>query len=282
MTNLGVISAKTRIQKVNTEPNMNKKWDAELYRQTATQQTKLALSILKEMTFKGDERVLDIGCGDGRITAYIATELVPKGTVLGIDASPEMIKLSQETFPQNIYSNLAFQNIPAEALNLPKQFDVIISFNALHWVKEQVLALKNIYNALVPHGRVFILIHPRVEHVWGPPERISASKKWEKYFKNFLQPHQFYDVDGYEILVRQSGLTIDSIKIKSHMLQLPTLTDYINILKSFSPYPDQVPAELREAFLKDVAADFEKFSTRDEEGDLLLPLRRIEVVAHRD
>jgi trans-aconitate methyltransferase len=260
---------------------MNKKWDAELYKKTSTIQTQLALSILDNTNFQGKEHVLDVGCGDGRITAYIATQLVPKGKVLGIDASDSMIQLAKETFSQKDYSNLEFQVLSAQTLNLQKQFDVVVSFNALHWVKEQIQALQNIYRALVPKGRVIILIHPRVEHIWGPMERASQSEKWQQYFKDFHHSHCFYDIDGYELLVNQSGLIVDSIQVKNYMLKFGSKEDYINVLKSFSPYLDRVPAEKRQEFLMDVATDFEKFTSQDEMGNLLCPCRGIEVFAHR-
>lgn len=260
---------------------MSKTWDAETYKKTSKTQTSLALSILENVSFRGNEKVLDVGCGDGRITAYIATQLVPQGKALGIDASDNMIGLAKENFPSQQFQNLSFELLPVQKLNLLQQFDVVVSFNALHWVKEQIQALKNIYNALKPEGRAIILIHPRVEHIWGPMERVSQDPKWQSYFKDFHHTHNFYDIDGYEILVKQAGLHIDAIRINPYMLKFPAQEDYINVLKSFAPYHDILPAEKQAEFLQDVAADFEKFTARDEENNLLCPCRSIEVYAHR-
>jgi trans-aconitate 2-methyltransferase len=60
---------------------------------------KWAEEALSRIRIKGNERVLDIGCGDGKITAHIAS-LLPQGSVVGIDNSIEMISFSQSKFPQ--------------------------------------------------------------------------------------------------------------------------------------------------------------------------------------
>ena len=61
-----------------------------------------------KLALKGNERVFDIGCGDGKVTAEIAKQL-PNGSVLGIDKSEEMIRFAQENFPSKKYNNLSFE-----------------------------------------------------------------------------------------------------------------------------------------------------------------------------
>lgn len=71
---------------------------------------------------------MDIGCADGRVTAHIAKNLVPEGSVLGIDASPEMIKLAKASFSKKEFANLDFKRLPIEKLKVRKQFEIIVSF----------------------------------------------------------------------------------------------------------------------------------------------------------
>ena len=66
-------------------------WDGKGYEQISDLQRHLAQRTLAELTFAGDERLLDVGCGDGFITRAIAARL-PDGSVVGIDASPRMIE----------------------------------------------------------------------------------------------------------------------------------------------------------------------------------------------
>ena len=57
-----------------------------------------ARELIARLNLRGDEHILDVGCGDGKVTAEIA-RAVPRGSATGIDASAEMIGFAQKTFP---------------------------------------------------------------------------------------------------------------------------------------------------------------------------------------
>ncbi len=84
-----------------TDPSTYK-WDPNQYHISSEAQKKLALELLSKAGLRGNESVLDLGCGDGKITAKIAN-LVPEGWVIEIDSSPEMIKFAQEHYPAKEY-----------------------------------------------------------------------------------------------------------------------------------------------------------------------------------
>ena len=80
-------------------------WNAELYREHSSLQQAMAAEVLQAIKLTSSDRVLDIGCGDGRITSEIARR-VPNGCVVGVDASSNMIELAS----QNIRPNLHFKD----------------------------------------------------------------------------------------------------------------------------------------------------------------------------
>jgi trans-aconitate 2-methyltransferase len=88
------------------------RWDSQNYKENSDPQFEGAMSALVSYNFKKNESVLDIGCGDGKVTAEIA-KLVPDGTVLGIDVSPNMIEFSKKNFSD--IPNLSFQVADAAA-----------------------------------------------------------------------------------------------------------------------------------------------------------------------
>jgi trans-aconitate 2-methyltransferase len=106
-------------------------WDATGYSEVSSLQRWLADQHLAMLELDGTERVLDIGCGDGRITAEIARRL-ESGSVLGIDPSTHMIDFAK-AHSEPAYPNLAFALGDATALPYRGEFDVVVSFNALHW-----------------------------------------------------------------------------------------------------------------------------------------------------
>jgi trans-aconitate 2-methyltransferase len=96
----------------------------------------MAQEVLSQLNLKGTERVLDVGCGNGKVTAEIASHL-PQGAVLGVDSSADMIAFALSHFGPALRPNLRFQTADARRLPFREEFDLVVSFNALHWIREQ-------------------------------------------------------------------------------------------------------------------------------------------------
>jgi len=79
------------------------KWNAEDYYRSSAEQKAWARELILKLALKGNERVLDIGCGDGSTTAEVANQL-PSGSILGIDNSEEMIHFARKKFPPKRFS----------------------------------------------------------------------------------------------------------------------------------------------------------------------------------
>src|SRR5262245_62922137 len=107
-------------------------WNASEYHRRSALQKWLADKSLAGLDLAGSERVLDVGCGDGKITAEIA-ERLPGGSVVGVDPSTRMIDFARERFLAD-HANLGFEVGDAARLAYRDAFDLVVSFNALHWV----------------------------------------------------------------------------------------------------------------------------------------------------
>ena len=143
-------------------------WDGRRYEQVSGLQQWVADQALDTLALGGDERVLDIGCGDGRVTAAIAAR-VPRGSVLGVDPSPRMLDVARGRITP-LVPNLAFEPGAAETLPFHGEFDVVVSFNALHWVDDLGTALVRVREALVEGGTAYLQMvcdgeRPSVEDV---------------------------------------------------------------------------------------------------------------------
>ena len=130
-------------------------WDAQAYNRVSALQQWLAEKSLVRLPLDGDERVLDVGCGDGKVTSEIARRL-PRGSVVGVDASHAMIAFAAQTFPTAVHPNLAFRVADAARLPFADQFDLVVSFNCLHWVHDQAAVLRGIRAAFVASGRTHL------------------------------------------------------------------------------------------------------------------------------
>lgn len=81
-------------------------WDAKDYAKNSQNQFRWAKELIPKLKLKGNEALLDIGCGDGKITVELA-KCLPYGRAVGIDSSAGMINLAQNAFPQKDYPNVA-------------------------------------------------------------------------------------------------------------------------------------------------------------------------------
>src|SRR5687768_9842363 len=122
-------------------------WDGAGYAHISGLQRAMATASLESIAVAGAERVLDVGCGDGYVTRLIAAR-VPAGSVLGVDPSPRMIEAARTA--DDRLTNVSFKVGDVTTMTFGPDFDLVVSFNALHWVLEQQLAYRNIAAALKP------------------------------------------------------------------------------------------------------------------------------------
>jgi trans-aconitate 2-methyltransferase len=111
-------------------------WDAAGYARQSELQEAMGEDVLALLDVEGSERVLDIGCGDGRITAEIAARVM-WGSVVGVDSSHDMIALASSHFGTALRPNVRFEVADAHSLPFQEEFDLVVSFNASHWLPEE-------------------------------------------------------------------------------------------------------------------------------------------------
>jgi trans-aconitate 2-methyltransferase len=184
-------------------------WNAGQYNRHSSLQAAMAEELLSRLTLKGDERVLDIGCGDGKITAEIAAR-VPRGFVLGVDPSQNMIAFANEHFATATRSNLRFDVADVRNFAFPEKFDRVVSFNALHWVPEQDAALRSIRAALDDSGQALLRLVPEGNRISLEDviEEVRHSARWASNFTGFEKPYSHLLPEAYRHLAEQNGFRV--------------------------------------------------------------------------
>jgi trans-aconitate 2-methyltransferase len=120
-------------------------WDANLYQSSHAFVWQKAADLLEMLAPQSGERVLDVGCGTGQLTAQIAGR---GAEVVGIDRSPEMIERAKHNYP-----NMRIEVSDATTFTVDAPFDAVFSNATLHWVKPPEAAVARIWDALRPGGR---------------------------------------------------------------------------------------------------------------------------------
>jgi trans-aconitate 2-methyltransferase len=181
-------------------------WNAAGYARISGLQQQMAAEALALLTLAGNERVLDIGCGQGKVTAQIAAR-VPRGRVVGVDPSHDMIDFAKAHFAE---ANLRFEAGDARTLPFRGEFDRVVSFNALHWVPDQDAALQSIRRALTPDGRALLRLVPMGERksLETVVEETRAAPRWRATFAGFTDPYLRLMPDQYRSAAQRNGFRV--------------------------------------------------------------------------
>lgn len=113
-----------------------KRWDPEHYYKHSATQRGHAKDLLAHYQFRGDEQILDVGCGDGKITAALSQH-IPNGHITGIDKSEEMLAFAKQTFSPENFTHVSFRKEDVLDLDEINKYDLIVSFSCLYYVKYQ-------------------------------------------------------------------------------------------------------------------------------------------------
>jgi trans-aconitate 2-methyltransferase len=128
-------------------------WNAETYHRVSNPQFEFGVPVLARLPLRGDELVLDVGCGTGRLTERVI-ERVPHGRVIGIDLSANMLGVAREYLRPRYGSRVALVRATATALPVSGVADAIFSTATFHWIRDHRLLFQNLFAALKPGGRL--------------------------------------------------------------------------------------------------------------------------------
>ena len=216
----------------------------------------MAQEVLALLQLTGSERVLDIGCGDGRITAEVATRL-PQGSILGVDASEEMIGYAADH--ANL-PNLRFAVANAANLSFHNEFDLVLSFNALHWLPDPDPPLRNIRAAMKPSARAQLRLVPD-----GPRKSLETvleetrlSSRWAGYYHDFRDPYLHLTPDQYAQAAERSGLHVERRHTAAKSWDFHSRANFFAFGQvTFVEWARVLPDSEKSAFIHDVLDRYE-------------------------
>lgn len=257
------------------------KWNAEDYHQNSAEQQRLAKEAIARLSLKGNERILDIGCGDGKVTAFLAS-LVPNGSVLGLDSSPEMVAFAKSKFPSSNFSNLSFQQGDATNLKFDNEFDAIVSFNCLHWITDHKPAIEGLKKSLKPSGKILLVMAGKNDEKASQcfMGKVLSMERWKTYLENLTMSFGFYKADEYKDLLEWAGLKakrVESIATKMMFDSKEELKAFIR--SSWLHFTSKVPDNLLPEFVEDLANLYLEIYPPDGNGNVYLQMMKLEVEA---
>lgn len=258
---------------------MTYEFNGEEYTKASAHQKEWGARLIQGLHLKGDERVLDLGCGDGALTAQLALR-VPHGSVLGIDASAGMIAAAARHRAHNL--RFALQDI--NALDYEDAFDLVFSNATLHWVNDHHALLGRVYRAL-QNGGVLLLSFAgdgNCAHLLSVLRKAMTLWEYRSCFDDFGWPWFMPTVEQYQHLVRRHAFRDTRVWLENadhffadteamvRWVEQPSLVPFLAHLGEShrQPFHDLVVEQMVQA-------------TRREDGRCFETFRRINVFARK-
>lgn len=256
-------------------------WKAEEYYQNSSSQKEAAADLMKYVPLKGHEKILDVGCGDGKITAEIANRLLA-GEILGLDISKDMIDFAKSTFGQEQYPNLKFVREDAQNINFHGEFDIIFSFTALMWLQNHDVFLKAAHQSLKSDG-ILAATMPMglpVTLEQAVTELISTPQ-WSSYFQGFTTGWNFVDDESYGALLLMNHFMPTRLAVIPQRDVFSSREIFQKFISQWFPYLRPLPHELKALFMNQVIDRFLELESPFPNGEVHFKVRRLEIVARK-
>lgn len=254
-------------------------FDGEKYKTASTPQTEWGKTLMSKISFRGDESILDLGCGDGRLTEQLSL-LVPKGHALGVDASVGMINTARKICRKN----LTFLHMDINDLHFCNEFDLIFSNAALHWVKDHRRLLQNSYAALKAGG---ILLwdfgsEGNCANFLSVIQDKIREDRYADFFRDFEMPWFMPGKNDYEALFSSVNFTDFTITEVNRDRYFPAAGDIIKWIDQpcIVPFIECIPDNLKSAFRSEVIEEM-LARTEQPDGTCFETFRRLQVFARK-
>ena len=259
--------------------SMAHEFDGKKYAKASAHQKAWGNRLIAELDFSGNERVLDLGCGDGALSLKLA-ELVPNGKVVGIDASKGMI----ETAKEHEAENLEFLLMDIDKLDFKMKFDLIFSNATLHWIKDHKKLWNSVTELLYPNGivRFNFAADGNCSNFFFVIEEVMALEKYRAYFSDFEWPWYMPHLSEYENILESYPFFDIRIEEENADRYFPDKDAMIGWIDqpSIVPFLKYVPEPERNAF-RETVIERMLGRTSKEDGTCFETFRRINVFARR-
>lgn len=174
-------------------------WDSELYRNLCSFVPENGRELVDILDPHEGERILDLGCGTGQLTARIARQ---GADVVGIDASPEMIATAREDYPE-----LTFYECDALEYQPDSPFDAVFSNAVLHWIQDQGSLLTSVNRMLKPGGR-FVAEFGAQGNIRNLRRELHRALSEAGYDPEAVDPWYFPSEEAYAKRLRNAGFSV--------------------------------------------------------------------------
>ncbi len=196
-----------------------REWNATSYHQVSAPQTSWGHKVLGRLALDGDERVIDAGCGSGRLTAALA-ERLPRGHVVALDRSWNMLIVARTNLRPTFGPHVSFVQASLPDLPIAGWADVVFSTATFHWIDNHPALFAAIHRALAPGGRLHAQCGggPNLAAAYALAEQVMHEAPFAPHFADWTTAWQFASAEITTARLAAAGF----VDIDAHLEPAPT------------------------------------------------------------
>jgi trans-aconitate 2-methyltransferase len=223
-------------------------WDAATYDRVSSPQVEWAKPVLERLALRGHERVLDAGCGSGRVTELLVAS-VPRGRVVAVDSAPAMVAKTRAALGGRAEVHL--QDL-AE-LRLDEQVDAVFSNAVFHWVLDHERLFTRLFEVLRPGGRIEAQCGGagNIQTFHDAVSRLADRPPFSSYFEGWSGPWNFASAEDTAALLERTGFAEVRCWLEDRPIVPPEPHDYLRTV-CLGYHLEQLPDELRDTLVGSV------------------------------
>jgi trans-aconitate 2-methyltransferase len=203
-------------------PSKTREWNAADYHRVSTPQVSWGKKVLSRLHLRGDETLMDAGCGTGRMTADLLQSL-PRGRVVRVDLSQNMLAGARDYLVRDFAGKFSLVVADLQDLPFEKVFDGIFSTAAFHWVLDHDRLFRSLFRALRLGGwlRAQCGGGPNLARLRKRTEELMNTTKYASYFVGFREPWTFNDAETAAAILRRAGF----VEVNTSLEPAPTILE---------------------------------------------------------
>lgn len=228
-------------------------WNAGTYHRVSEPQVAWGRRVLARLELRGDETVIDAGCGSGRLTAELLDRL-PQGRVIAVDASPAMLEVAARELAR-YGDRVELLRSDLLELDLDSVADVVVSTATFHWVLDHPALFARLLRALRPGGLLHAQCGGRhnIDRIRSRAHTLLDSPEFRPYMATFTAPWEYADPETTAERLRRAGFVEVETSSEDALTVLDGEAEYREFLATVIMRP--YLAELPEQGLRDLLLD---------------------------
>jgi trans-aconitate 2-methyltransferase len=226
-----------------------RQWDGASYDRISAPMEALGREVLARLALGGEEFVLDVGCGSGRITEALI-ERLPRGRVIAVDASESMVQAARRRLP-----DADVRVMDALELELEEPADAILSTATFHWISDHARLFQSLRAALRPGGRLVAQCggEGNIAQLRGRASAVLAQERYAEHFRGWRPPWNYAGAGETRARLLAAGFTEAECWLAPAPKEPEQPREFLSTIV-LGPHVQQLPEALREPFMDDVLA----------------------------